>query len=99
MKINVGQTRSIDVIEFEPFLGEDIKRYEDEFLKWYFELVHIGHFPCYVKKASLPYKDADGEAVVDWMNEVAPGCNAKILQKNLWPGQEDKTLPYMVFFQ
>ena len=98
MKVNVGYSGFIDVIEFEPFLGEDMEKYKDEFAKWFFELVYIGHLPYYVKKASLHYKDIDGEAVVDWMNETAPGCNAKILQKKLFSWQEDKSLPHFELF-
>lgn len=99
MKVNIGRSVSIDVIEFEPFLGDDIEKYKTEFEKWYFELIHIGNLPYGVQRSSLKYKNLDGIPIVDWMNEVAPGCNARIIAKNLFPGQEDKNLPYMCFFQ
>lgn len=99
MKINVGKSVSIDVIEFEPFLGNDVEKYQTEFQKWFFEIVYIDGLPYGVPKSTLHYEKLDGIPVVDWMNEVAPESKAKIVAKNIFPGQEDKTLPYMCFFQ
>jgi len=36
MKVNIDFAQYIAVIEFDPFLGEDIKEYQNEFEKWYF---------------------------------------------------------------
>lgn len=99
MKINIGKSVSIDVIEFIPFLGDDIETYKNEFEKWFFEIIYIGGLPYGVQKSTLHYETIDGTAIVDWMNEIAPECNARIIAKNLFPGQEDKNLPYMCFFQ
>lgn len=99
MKINAGFAVSTDVIEFEPFLGENIGDYIEAFDKWYFEDSIISGIPVHRAKEEhiKRFKYFNGEVIVAWMNEVAPGCNARIVQYNIPPEQEDPTLPGMYF--
>lgn len=97
MKINAGFAIYVDVIEFEPFMGADINDYKEAFEKWYFENVDINGIPVLKKKAILSVDGLNGKAIVSWMNEVAPGCNARIVQYHIPPEQEDPTLPGMYF--
>ena len=95
MKINIGFASFISLIEFNEFMGTDINKYKEEFEKWYFEEKIVDDVPIYPQQ--LKYKYFDAEPIVDWMNQVAPGCNARIISKKLVPGEEDTSLPYMCF--
>ena len=99
MKINVGFAVFIDVIEFEPFLGENIQNYIEAFDKWYFEDSDIsGIVTHHAKEKHIKrFKYFDGNVIIAWMNEVAPKCNARIVQYHIPPEQEDLTLPSMYF--
>ena len=95
MKVNLNFTLFIDVIEFEPFMGNYLERYVHEFYEWF----HYKRFPSNETKSGFIYKEEiyswNAIPVVDWMNEIAPECNAKIIARDIKPGQEDKNLPYM----
>lgn len=84
MKVNVNFVVYIDVIEFKPFMGENIKTYQDAFLEYYCinwtEDMHM-----------------DTETIIKWMNEIAPKCGAKIIEKKIEPNKENTNLPYMCF--
>ena len=95
MKINVDFAICVDVIEFEDFMGKDIDKYKESFENWYFDEIVIDNIPVYHHQ--LKYKYFNAEPIVDWMNEVAPGCNARIIAKDVMPGEEDISLPYMYF--
>ena len=72
-----------------------VKRKKENFEKWYFEQILVDDVPVYHHQSK--YKFFNAEPIVDWMNEVAPGCNARIIAENLNPGAEDTSLPYMYF--
>lgn len=97
MKINAGFAVYVDVIEFEPFMGENIDDYKKAFEEWYFEEIEYGGMLVLEKKANLKIDGLNGNAIVTWMNEVAPGCNAKIIKYHIPPEQEDTSLPGMYF--
>lgn len=97
MKINAGFAIYVDVIDFIPFMGQDIDEYKKAFEEWYFEEVNFNGIPTLQKKANLKVRGLNGEAIVTWMNEVAPKCNARIVQHHISPEEEDKTLPGMYF--
>lgn len=97
MKINVDFAVCVDVIEFEEFMGKDINKYKKNFENWYFEVVEKFGIPVRQQRSTLKYKYFNSQPIVDWMNEVAPGCNARIIAKDVIPGQEDTSLPYMYF--
>ena len=84
MKVNAYFAIWIDVIEFEPFMGTDSEVYQYAFLDYYCTNWNDNMYMV-------------SETIVKWMNEVAPGCNARILEKDIKPGEEDKSLPYMCF--
>ena len=95
MKINIGFDSFVTVIEFNEFMGKDVDRYKEEFEKWYFEERLENDVPIYPHQ--LKYKYFNAEPIVDWMNQVSPECNARIISKELVPGEEDTSLPYMCF--
>lgn len=95
MKVNVNFGVSIYVIEFNEFMGKDINQYKEIFEKWYFDQILVDDIPVYHHQSKYKYFNA--EPIVDWMNEVAPGCNARIIAEDLNPGDEDTSLPYMYF--
>lgn len=84
MKVNVGFAVFIDVIEFIPFMGKEAKAYQEAFLEYY----------C---KNWNEQMYMETETIIKWMNEIAPKCEAKILEKKIKPGEEDTSLPYMCF--
>ena len=95
MRINVNFAVSTDVIEFKPFMGLDINKYKEAFERWYFKEELVNEVPIYVNQVNYKYFDA--KPIVDWLNMVAPNCNARIVQYNIPPEEEDKTLPGMYF--
>ena len=95
MKVNIDFAVCVVVIEFKEFMGKDIDKYKESFEKWYFEEILVNDIPVYHHQ--LKYQYFNAEPIVDWMNEVSPGCNAKIIADNLKPGEEDTSLPYMYF--
>ena len=99
MKFNAGFAVFVDVIEFEPFMGENIEKYIEAFDKWYFEDSIIFGIPTHHAKEKhiQRFKYFNGEVIVAWMNEVAPECNARIVQYHIPPEQEDTSLPGMYF--
>lgn len=84
MKINIGFAVYVDVIEFKPFIGEDIQVYQNAFLDYY----------CRNWNENM-YMNT--ETIVKWMLKRDPNCRAKILEKGIKPGNEDTSLPYMCF--
>lgn len=97
MKINVGFAIYTDVVEFEPFLGEKISKYKKAFDKWYYEIGEIGGIKIKQQRADLPYKYFNTQVILDWMLEVAPNCNAHIVEARIPLGQEDNSLPGLYF--
>lgn len=92
MKVNIDFAQYVAVIEFDPFLGEDIKEYQKEFEKWYFQRIR--------KMKYKPKKESeifDAKLVVEWLKIASPNCRAKIVEPFLNIGEEDKSLPYMYF--
>lgn len=92
MKVNIDFAQYIAVIEFEAFLGTDIKKYQKEFEKWYFQRVRSMKYK--IKKENEIF---DAQLVIDWLKIVSPNCKAKILEPFLNIGEEDKSLAYMYF--
>lgn len=93
MKVNIDFAQYVAMIEFKPFLGENIQEYQKAFEKWYFtDGKHTK-----VRPEHQHYKCFDTQVIIDWLNEVSPGCKAKIIEPYLLVGNEDKSLPYMYF--
>jgi len=92
MRVNIDFAQYIAVIEFEPFLGSDISKYQKEFEKWYFQRIR--------KMKYKPKKENeifDANLVIEWLRISSPNCNAKIVEPFLNIGEEDKNLPCMYF--
>ena len=101
MKIVVDFAQSWYLVEFEPFLGKRASKYQKEFEKWYYEEhTEIIEGKKYVerrKRANLPYKYFDITPIVDWMKEVAPNSNPRVLERGGWGAEYDKHLPTLYF--
>lgn len=101
MKLVVDFAISWYLIEFEPFLGKRAARYQKEFEKWYYEehseIIEGKKLICFRQRSDLPYKVFDVTPIVDWMKEVAPNSNPKVLQEGGWELDYDKRLPTLHF--
>ena len=93
MKVNIDFAQYVAVIEFEPFLGEDINEYKKEFEKWYF----IKKGRRIIQNSKLNYDCFDAQVIIDWLKISSPNCRARIVEPFLNVGEEDKNLPYMCF--
>lgn len=94
MKVNIDFAQYVSTIEFKPFLGEDIEKYQEAFEEWYFEEVEEG---IREQRSDLDYEVFDTQVIIDWLLEASPKCDAKIIESFLKVGEEDESLPYMCF--
>lgn len=101
MRMNVDFASHVDEIEFEPFLGEDSKKYQEEFEKWYYEeeTVYVNGEPCIVEKqrSDLTYECFDVNVILDWMKEVAPNSNPILIRETIGRKGYNKKLPTLHF--
>lgn len=97
MKINVGFGLYVYVVEFKPFLGENIDDYINAFDNWYYEPDIVYGVNILKQKETLPYKYLDIQVVLDWMLETAPDCEAHIVEYRVPCEKKDKSLPIMYF--
>lgn len=101
MKIIVDFTQDLYLVEFEPFLGTNIERYQEEFDKWYYEeeseIVEGKKMTVFKQRSDLNYKYFDINVITDWMKEVAPNSNPKVIQSYVRGQKYDKSLPKLNF--
>lgn len=95
MKVNIDFAQYIAVIEFEPFLGDDIKAYQKAFNSWFFIVNKKG--TIIKQNPNLNYDYFDAQVIIDWLKTASPKCKARIVEPFLNVGEEDKSLPYMYF--
>ncbi|MBR2785947.1 MAG: hypothetical protein IKD76_00320 [Clostridia bacterium] len=94
MKVVIDFATSASIIEFIPFLGNDIKKYQEKFEEWYYEEDATG---CSSQRSGLSYTIFDVNVVIDWIKEVAPEANPVILVERMKPEDVDSSLPGMYF--
>lgn len=95
MKVVIDFAFDASIIEFIPFLGNDMEKYLEEFEKWYYDVDEMG---CYdKKKCHAHYKYFNVDVIIDWIKEVAPESNPKILIRNIKPEDVDPSLPGLYF--
>lgn len=94
MKVNISFAQYVATIEFQPFLGEDIEKYQEAFEEWYLEEVEEG---IREQRSDLDYEVFDTQVIIDWLLKASPECDAKIIEPFLKIGEEDESLPYMCF--
>lgn len=94
MKVVIDFATSASIIEFLPFLGTQISKYQMEFEDWYYEEKKKG---CFSQRSDLPYEVFDVNVVIDWINEVAPEAKPRIIVEEISPNEVDPTLPSMCF--
>ena len=101
MKVNIDFASYIDVIEFEPFLKGSIDVYQKSFEEWYYEeyseVINGKKLVCMRQRSTLPYEYFGVDVIIDWINEIAPTSNPKVLKRNLSRKEYDKSLPSMCF--
>ena len=95
MKVNVDFAQYVATIEFEPFLGDDIKAYQKAFNSWFFIVNKKG--TIIKQNPDLHYDSLDLQVIMDWLKIASPNCKARILEPFLKVGEEDKSLPYLCF--
>lgn len=102
MKAYISFGATFYLVEFEPFMGKNIKKYQKEFEKWYYEEIVgvvngkkkvLGYEP----RKDLPYKYFDLEPIFDWMREMSPTSNPRVLEEHLFTDKFDKKIPGMYF--
>lgn len=101
MRMNVDFASHIDEIEFEPFLGSEAKAYQEAFEKWYYEEVieYVDGKKCIVEqqRKDLPYTCFDVNVIFDWMKEVAPNSNPRLIKEFIGRKDHNKKLPSLHF--
>lgn len=101
MTMNVDFATHIDEIEFEPFLGKRAKAYQKAFEKWYYEetIEYVNGKKCIVEKQrkDLPYTCFGVNVIFDWMKEVAPNSNPKLIKEFIGRKSHNKKLPSICF--
>lgn len=97
MKVNIGFAQYVALIEFEPFMGDNIEEYQKAFEDWFFEIkqTETGFLRC--MRSRFNYKCFDVHVIIDWIKEVAPQSNPRIIAPFIDVGEEDPTLPAMYF--
>lgn len=101
MRINVDFASHIDEIEFEPFLGKSAEEYQKAFEAWYYEetVVYVDGEKCIVEqqRKNLPYTCFDVNVFLDWMKEVAPSSNPRLIKETVGRKGYNKNLPSIHF--
>lgn len=101
MRMNVDFASHVDEIEFEPFLGEDANNYQKAFEEWYYEeeTVYVAGEKCIVEKqrSDLSYTCFDINVIFDWMREVAPNSNPRLVREISGRKGYNKKLPTLHF--
>lgn len=97
MKAYVFFDTSFYLIEYEPFLGRNIRKYQKEFEKWFYtEKITFDNGKQHT--ISEPKKMCWGiNEIFDWMREMSPTSNPIILENHLLGDKYDKKVPSMYF--
>lgn len=95
MKVIVDFAVYGSLIEFKPFLGNDIKVYQKEFEKWYYDFDQNGRIIG--QRSDLQYEFFDVYVIIDWIKEVAPESNPILLEETINFADIDRSLPAMCF--
>lgn len=98
MKVNVAFDYGVNVIEFEPFMGEDIEKYQKAIEDYYYEESEDedGEMVIQLKKC-FDYSYFGLEHIVMWFEKVAPNSGIHVVARDIPNGKEDKSLPYICF--
>ena len=72
MKTVIAFPLSASIIEFKPFLGENIELYQKTFEEWYSK-----RYNPRTKATNRGVFDVN--VVIDWIKEVAPEANPRII--------------------
>lgn len=95
MKVVVDFATYGSLIEFTPFLGDDIAKYQEAFENWYYEEAKGGKL--LKKRSDLKYTVFNVDVVIDWIKEVSPNANPVILERVIEFSQIDRTIPALCF--
>lgn len=95
MKVIIDFPKALSLIQFNPFLGEDIELYQQEFEKWYSK-----NYTPYIgekNKKGNYNKTFDAYIVIDWIKEVAPESKPVMIAEEIDENKVDSSLPRMYF--
>lgn len=81
--------------------GKNIRKYQKEFEKWYYEereeVIYGVKTIIYAQRKDLPYKYFDITPIFDWMKEMSPMSNPRVISMYQRGEKYDKSLPEMSF--
>ncbi|MBR2786129.1 MAG: hypothetical protein IKD76_01280 [Clostridia bacterium] len=97
MKVVIDFVTSASIIEFVPFLGNNIEEYKKAFEDWYYEVIPIGFTKNRRQRSDLKYDVFDVNVIIDWIKQVAPESNPVVLAEMMEPDDVDPALPGMYF--
>lgn len=95
LKVIVDFATFGSLIEFTPFLGEDIELYQKAFEDWYYEEARGGRI--LKQRSDLKYTTLNVDVVIDWIKEVAPNSNPVIIKRVISFPDIDRTIPALCF--
>lgn len=94
MKVAIDFATSASIIEFCPFLGNDIEIYQKAFEDWYYERTPMGDLRPRSKFIGIIF---DGNVIIDWIKEVAPEANPIMIVEEMNLDDVDPSLPGIYF--
>ena len=95
MKVIVEFPTISSMIQFNPFLGEDIELYQQEFEEWYYK--NYAPFIGKRNKKGEYNETLDAYVIINWIKEVAPEAMPIMISEELDEDQVNPLLPRMYF--
>ena len=95
MKVSINFPTIASIIEFEPFLGDDMEKYQEQFDLWY--KYNFEPYRGEQNKDGKYHKIFDENVVIDWIKEVAPESNPSVLVEEIKLEEVDSSLPGLYF--
>ena len=95
MKVIVEFLMVLSMIQFNPFLGEDIELYQQEFEEWYSK--NYAPFTGKRNKKGEYNETLDAYVIINWIKEVTPEAMPIMIAEELDENQVDSSLPRMYF--
>ena len=97
MKAYIFFDISFFLIEFEPFLGTDIRKYQESFEDWFYietsenmdEITTITYKP---RKMCWGINE-----ILEWMKRADLNSNPRVLEEHVFGDKYDKNIPAMCF--
>ena len=95
LKVIVDFATYGSLIEFDPFLGDDIELYQKAFEEWYYEESQGGRLLR--QRSDLKYTTFGVDVIIDWIKEVSPNSNPVVLERLIEFPNIDRNIPALYF--